>query len=279
MDWTVLLISVFFGLGLTSCSHAALVPREYHHVNLPMKWTDAQHYCRLKHTDLATIESMEDASRLNRPSSISSWIWIGLTDDPKSWKGIMGNDANSWRWSATGGTSITGYQNWQPGQPDDYNYDQTYCRTHHTELAMIENDEENSRLTSVIPPYYVWTGLYRVLWRWSDKSSSSFRNWQSGKMDGNNYCAAENSQHQWNDLHCNTELTFWCHGALKVKMTVVRVKIQTNADLSNPATNTQILQQLAAAQKDQGWTDFKLGWKILPRKQEKLTEPQCILNL
>lgn len=97
------------GFGLTSCYHLLL--QEYHYVNVKMSWADAQHYCREKYTDLATIVSTDDIRRLDRPNTDSSIAWIGLSDHPKSWKGVMGNDANSWRWSVTGNTSTTGYHN------------------------------------------------------------------------------------------------------------------------------------------------------------------------
>uniref|UniRef100_A0A3B4TNI4 C-type lectin domain-containing protein n=1 Tax=Seriola dumerili TaxID=41447 RepID=A0A3B4TNI4_SERDU len=115
MDCTGLLIFVFFGkssdcfnfllivlvsrFGVTTCSDTRLY--EFHYVNLSMNWNEAQRYCRENYTDLVTIESADDLTRLNRPSLGTLWSWIGLTDDPKSWKGVMGNDSNSWRWSAT----------------------------------------------------------------------------------------------------------------------------------------------------------------------------------
>ena len=106
------------GFSLHSCSHFPL--RKYYYVNLAKNWTDAQLYCRGKYSDLATIVSMDDISRL-QPTFTYSWAWIGMADDPKSWRDSMGNDSNSWRSSATGETSKTGYQNWIVNQPANEN--------------------------------------------------------------------------------------------------------------------------------------------------------------
>uniref|UniRef100_A0A3B4XQ31 C-type lectin domain-containing protein n=1 Tax=Seriola lalandi dorsalis TaxID=1841481 RepID=A0A3B4XQ31_SERLL len=90
---------------------------------------------------------------------------------------------------------------------------QTYCRTYHTDLAMIENAQESTNVTSVMSEHYSWIGLYREPWKWSDNSRSSFRNWQSGEP--NNYggvnCVAETSGHFWIDMNCDTKLFFWCY--------------------------------------------------------------------
>lgn len=52
---------------------------------------EAQIFCRYTYTDLATVDNMEDISRLlgSFEGAYNSSAWIGLHDDPK----------NSWRWS------------------------------------------------------------------------------------------------------------------------------------------------------------------------------------
>lgn len=84
-----------------------------------MTWTQAQRYCRAIYTDLATITSMDDISRLNRTTVGPSAVWIGLNDDPNSWAKVMTNDANSWRWSLGGQTNNKGYQAWSSSEPND----------------------------------------------------------------------------------------------------------------------------------------------------------------
>ncbi|XP_023249201.1 macrophage mannose receptor 1-like [Seriola lalandi dorsalis] len=227
-----------------------------------MTWTDSQRYCREKHTDLVTIESAEDMSRLKRPGARTTWSWIGLTDDPKSWKGVMGNDVNSWRWSATD-TNPPGQRTYTAiNNPLTWKDAQTYCRTYHTDLAMTENAQENVEVMSVMSTDIAWIGLYREPWRWSDNSSSSFTNWKSGEPDnyGGENCAAENLDHGWHDLKY-----------LRVKKTMVRMKIQTIANLSDPATNTQILQQLGERFETLR-SDVKLRWVTEPEKQEEETD-------
>uniref|UniRef100_A0A3B4AGX4 C-type lectin domain-containing protein n=1 Tax=Periophthalmus magnuspinnatus TaxID=409849 RepID=A0A3B4AGX4_9GOBI len=78
----------------------------YHFIDVAMTWTEAQQYCRQHYTDLATIHNTEDLDKLTRPSTYTGDAWIGLFDDVASWKGVMGNDSNSWRWSVTGTTSM-----------------------------------------------------------------------------------------------------------------------------------------------------------------------------
>uniref|UniRef100_A0A3B3ZFQ3 C-type lectin domain-containing protein n=1 Tax=Periophthalmus magnuspinnatus TaxID=409849 RepID=A0A3B3ZFQ3_9GOBI len=89
-------------------------------INIALNWTEAQQYCRQHYTDLATFWSLGDVHRVERPSGYGGYAWFGLFDDPASWKGVMGNDSNSWRWSATGNTNPGRYQNWELGQPEYY---------------------------------------------------------------------------------------------------------------------------------------------------------------
>uniref|UniRef100_A0A3B4ZPJ8 C-type lectin domain-containing protein n=1 Tax=Stegastes partitus TaxID=144197 RepID=A0A3B4ZPJ8_9TELE len=93
---------------------------------------------------------------------------------------------------------------------------QEHCRTHYTDLAMIENSAENTDVDSVRPAKVeAWIGLYRVPWVWADKSQSSFRYWRSSSPNnygGNQFCMTEHSgTHHWDDGRCSDRYVFLCH--------------------------------------------------------------------
>ncbi|XP_016516985.1 macrophage mannose receptor 1-like [Poecilia formosa] len=302
---------------LGSCLQFPL--RKYYYVDKLVTWPQAQQYCREHYTDLATFESMDDINRLE-PNISYTWAWIGLWDDPNVWKSEMGNESNSWRWSATGETSKTGYQSWATGDPDfgysgemctlmvnggqwyngncdvelkficynvtehnlkqfvfiatlkTWSSAQTYCRMHHTDWAMIENEAENSEVRHLIPVGVdVWIGLYRVPWSWSDKSPSRFQRWgnsEPNNVEGIQHCVCENTLHQWGDERCQAIKVFICEQVVKTSITV-KMMMTSDVDLTGPAVNAQLLQQLGALLTTQGWIDFKMQWKILPKKKNK----------
>ncbi|XP_063736651.1 uncharacterized protein LOC134862580 [Eleginops maclovinus] len=113
MDLVLLLIMAAAGLSAVS-SHAE---RKYHFVYETKSMPEAQRYCREKHTDLATVDSMEVVELLNNmfdPNLLAQYrnysVWIGLYDD-----------RDTWRWSLSD-TSFykpgeTEFRRWGSGQP------------------------------------------------------------------------------------------------------------------------------------------------------------------
>uniref|UniRef100_A0A8C6TH94 C-type lectin domain-containing protein n=1 Tax=Neogobius melanostomus TaxID=47308 RepID=A0A8C6TH94_9GOBI len=90
----------------------------------------------------------------------------------------------------------------------------SYCRQHYTNLAMIEDESENTAVASVlVSNQWAWMGLYRWPWRWSDGSDSQFTNWQSGEpnnVGGAQHCVLEFNSRQWNDRSCSDKHKFIC---------------------------------------------------------------------
>uniref|UniRef100_A0A3P8UTI9 C-type lectin domain-containing protein n=1 Tax=Cynoglossus semilaevis TaxID=244447 RepID=A0A3P8UTI9_CYNSE len=218
----------YYNFFLSCCSYVQL--RKYYYINQNMSWGDAREYCRTHYTDLATIESDNDINGLQSGFSYEK-AWIGLWDDPSSWKWSLGSHPNSWRWSSIG----------EPGRTKGGWYDiscernhsfvcytvfhhvntikswysaQEYCRSHYTDLATIENAMENDMIFNDTQRLYFWIGLSRVPWTWSNRSPVSFTNWQTGQPDNQNstqFCAAELSDHKWTDEDCSTRMVFICH--------------------------------------------------------------------
>uniref|UniRef100_A0A667XEB9 C-type lectin domain-containing protein n=1 Tax=Myripristis murdjan TaxID=586833 RepID=A0A667XEB9_9TELE len=92
----------------------------YHLVEERMNWTEAQSYCRQHYTDLATVSSEEDVTKLNDTVG-SHPSWIGLY-----------NDINSWRWSLQNksyyGEGEADLKMWSSGQP---HYSEKHCVASH----------------------------------------------------------------------------------------------------------------------------------------------------
>lgn len=85
------------------------VPYKYHLVQQGKNWSDAQTYCRDNYIDLATVEGNDDMIKLQNEAQkqqFSSSAWIGLYNDP-----------NSWRWSMDN-QPLGSFTAWCSGEPD-----------------------------------------------------------------------------------------------------------------------------------------------------------------
>uniref|UniRef100_A0A3Q2DYK2 C-type lectin domain-containing protein n=2 Tax=Cyprinodon variegatus TaxID=28743 RepID=A0A3Q2DYK2_CYPVA len=93
---------------------------EYHYIKELKTWTEAQQYCREKHTDLATVSNMTDMKRLlcNSAGNMKE-AWIGLYDQ---------RDAKrTWHWSLPGVEFIESEKNWADDEPNNKGTDGQNC--------------------------------------------------------------------------------------------------------------------------------------------------------
>ncbi len=100
---------------------------------------------------------------------------------------------------------------------------QNYCRTHHTDLATIQSNEDWTSLQEAVDEYssFAWVGLFNNIdsWRWSyNEESLVFKSWTSGQPDNSNggqACAAINYIGGWQDFACANTYHFMCYDGEK----------------------------------------------------------------
>ncbi|KAG9333567.1 hypothetical protein JZ751_011303, partial [Albula glossodonta] len=94
----------------------------------------------------------------------------------------------------------------------------------HIDLVSVRNQSDNNKINEEAKRQgktggWVWIGLFREYWKWSDQSSSLYRNWRSGQPDnegGNENCVGmlvgTTDSGKWDDRRCNETHPFFCHG-------------------------------------------------------------------
>ncbi|XP_056283821.1 C-type mannose receptor 2-like [Pseudoliparis swirei] len=270
--------------------------------------TEAQRHCRENYMDLATIRDLEDLETLKTlKTPIQSRAWAGLYDDVDSWRWSLSNasfykpgETEFRRWQLGEPhnrlkeycTLLTPDGEWRDIMcdeilppicydvtgPDTYVFintlmtwpeAQSYCREHHTDLASVRNMEDNARLSTVINGEFVWIGLSRDGWKWSDGSDSSFRNWNPNELVGlyTKSCLSVDfsADGQWESLDCNVKSAFICYSDIVVSKRVVKVRLEKSSsslDLKDPVVMEDLLKKLKQRLEDQGLNgDIKLSWR------------------
>ncbi|XP_038132792.1 C-type mannose receptor 2-like [Cyprinodon tularosa] len=93
---------------------------------------------------------------------------------------------------------------------------QSYCRQKHTDLVSGINQLQDPQLKEEINSIdtFVFVGLFRDTWQWSDGSSFSFRHWHKefddeGEMA--DHCVAIDDKDGWNINRCTKQMPFICY--------------------------------------------------------------------
>ncbi|XP_029622600.1 C-type mannose receptor 2-like [Salmo trutta] len=215
MDLPLFLVLVFSGLSILPSS----LPHQFHFLNMTKTWTEAQSFCRQIYTDLATIDDMADMKKLNNTVSAKIHIFFFFFYYLQTFICICillyliffqieTNVTNKY-------ILIAEHKTWSQAQ--------LYCRQKHTDLASVRNTTERDAIKSILPKvtdiYRVWIGLKKSLgvWRWSDQSGSSYRNWETYKKNNADYQNGEICGEvtfpsgEWNYQGCTTNTHFICY--------------------------------------------------------------------
>ncbi|XP_031697694.1 C-type lectin lectoxin-Phi1-like [Anarrhichthys ocellatus] len=209
MQW-----SLFVLILMGQCSFCLCRLYEYHFVEQNKSWEEAQTHCRDEFTDLAKVFDMTDMKRLSDLARNQGGAWIGLRNQSnvdRKWlwslPGVEFN-ANETEWVGGEPNDVNHPENcvmmknhkwiddhchrrypficYDENNQNKYHLinesktwleAQSYCRERHTDLISGPtqlNDEEFKKIELY---KFVWIGLFRDTWRWSNGSSFSFRSW------------------------------------------------------------------------------------------------------
>ncbi|XP_062376881.1 macrophage mannose receptor 1-like [Sardina pilchardus] len=183
-------------------------------------WTDAQRYCREKHTDLASVRSQAENNQINET--------IADSLDPQE----DGGNRTAWiglfraNWSEWSDGSSSSFRHWKAGEPNNLKgkefcvatggqwndaechhpksficYEDKlvlvrenktwrealqYCREEHVDLVSVTSERVQhwvSRLAKGAATAHVWVGLlhsYGVGWYWVCGQTVCYSNWTQG---------------------------------------------------------------------------------------------------
>ncbi|XP_026130437.1 C-type mannose receptor 2-like [Carassius auratus] len=297
MDGSLFVLLLLSGLFWSSSA----LSRQYHYINVRMSWPEAQSYCRERFTDLATVDSMDDVNRLVNivDAGYSGSVWIGMKRGTQK----------RWGWS-NGENTTSQYYNWDSEQPDEdgdcvatvngvwhdmscankryfvcyensgYNMiqspitwsdAQSYCRQNYTDLPTINNSEQNNQINKILlSGCYIWIGLFRDSWEWSDKWSLFFRHWAAGQpsqSSGSDDCVgmSRTDSGKWTQYSCDLQQPFICYGDDElIRNQIVRLKLTCNGkcSLNDPLLQTAFLKQISKRLKSKGLeVERKISWR------------------
>uniref|UniRef100_A0A3B3VKT4 C-type lectin domain-containing protein n=1 Tax=Poecilia latipinna TaxID=48699 RepID=A0A3B3VKT4_9TELE len=213
---------------------------QFHYINEAKNWTEAQQYCREKHTDLVTVTNMKDMKRLiNISAGDQSGAWIGLFSEPefkRTWHWSQSEVSNSGQCAMT---EFDGGGRWRNENCDERKpficYDDKYilinknktwedaliyCRDHHDDLVTITNMDQQRAVqqeAQFASTDYVWMGLSYActldLWFWVSDEVVRYKNWAlDGPMDDCDMSGAmaTKGNHQWCKKDDTEKFNFIC---------------------------------------------------------------------
>ncbi|CAL9694882.1 unnamed protein product [Knipowitschia caucasica] len=105
---------------------------------------------------------------------------------------------------------------------------QQFCRTHHTDLMSGLDQYKLFQKQNLTLPSRCWIGLFRDTWGWSDRSDSSFRNWNTWVNPQTKKCAALGAEGRWESDDCGLNKSFICEGAPKTNLKGSFVLVKEN---------------------------------------------------
>ncbi|XP_062866760.1 macrophage mannose receptor 1-like [Trichomycterus rosablanca] len=296
---------LLFLTGLVPVVVLQPVIHSYHLIATAATWSDAQSYCRTNYDDLASVTSADDWVKIAAEASgkgLAQPAWVGLYTDVDGWRwsynGVQLGATSYNKWgSYSTMKELCGviYEDghWEDYLCDDVNpiicYDasltgaarfigvpkpyvtwpeaQTYCRTHHTDMATVTNDEENT-LAMLIAQQQTWSwlGLYRDTWRWLDGNNATTVVWQTGAPDNAvppENCATYQSG-GLGDEQCSNTHYFFCHSVVvPKKQQMVKLLLNSDDSVFDPAAQEAILDLVKAKLKEHGvWQNITVTWKL-----------------
>uniref|UniRef100_A0A9J7XT67 C-type lectin domain-containing protein n=1 Tax=Cyprinus carpio carpio TaxID=630221 RepID=A0A9J7XT67_CYPCA len=302
MEQRLMHLVLFSGfLSVILCDSRRLT--EYVLIQEYKTWNEARNFCQKNYIDLATVQTDEQWSEINKlRAKYLSDTWIGLYDD-----------VNSWRWSFHD-EHLT-YARWDKYQPDNYGGDQDcvilhsngywrdkgcdlkcvvvcqsdqgpvlvthplmswkqaqhFCRENFIDLYTVKNESENQRLRMMNhnDESCIWIGLFRDSWKWSDQTntSSSLR-WAEKQPDnsfGSEICAAVDEDGWIADELCSEMFFFFCKSPLRVRRQILRLEVKAGDNVADQVTADAVLKEVQKKLREQGMAaDVNFSWQEQP---------------
>uniref|UniRef100_A0A3B3HUQ5 C-type lectin domain-containing protein n=2 Tax=Oryzias latipes TaxID=8090 RepID=A0A3B3HUQ5_ORYLA len=195
------------------------------YANKSLNWTDAQSFCRNRHTDL--ISGPEQMKKVDEgktkelfPQSPYDFIFIGLFRDAWQWSDGSSFSFRFWNLQYDDEIKDSSYHVILIKENMTWEEALYYCRHHHHDLVTITNMDEQrwvQEKTKNASSPFVWTGLRYTcslgFWFWVSDEVVHYKNWASpGQVNECDMSGAMETggEHKWFKKHDEEKFNFFC---------------------------------------------------------------------